>query len=89
MIHDLLCLALGGIKQESASDAAIILDRLQQFLFLLFAHAGKFANLAFAGQPGDAFEIAHLIGTPNERDGLGAQALDLEQVEHGGVVFLE
>ena len=89
MLDDLIGLALGGVQQKAAGDAAIVLDGLEQFLFLLFAHAGKFANLSFFGQLGHAIEIAHLIGAPDEGDGLGTQALDLEQIEHRGAIFLE
>ena len=48
MLDDFLGLAFGGVEQKAAGDAAIVLDGLEQLLFLLLAHAGKFANLSFA-----------------------------------------
>ena len=89
MLDDFVGLPFGGVEQKAAGDAAIILDGLEQLLFLLFAHAGKLANLSFFGQLLHAFEIAYLIGAPDESDRLRSQALDLEQVEHGGAIFLE
>ena len=38
-------------------------------------------------QFGHALQIAHLVGAPDQGDGLRAEALDLEQVEHRGVIF--
>ncbi len=80
---------LGRVEQESAADAAIVFDGLQQLLFVLFAHARQFADFAFAGQLFDAIEIADLVGAPDQGDGLGPEALNLEQFEHGGTVFLQ
>ena len=59
------------------------------FCFVLFAHARQFADFAFAGEFLYAIEIADLVGAPDEGDGLGPEALNLEQFEHGGTVFLE
>ena len=81
--------SFGSVEQEAAGDAAIVLDGLEQFLFLLLAHAREFANLSFLGQLGHALDVAHLIGAPDQSDGLRAQALDLEQVEHRRVILLE
>ena len=89
MLDDLLGLLFGRVEQEAAGDAAIVFDGLEQLLFLLLAHARKLANLSFPGQLLHAFEITHLVGAPDQSDGLRAQALDLEQVKHRGVIFLE
>ena len=80
MVDDFLGLSFGGVEEKASGDAAIILDGLQQFLFVLFAHAREGANLAFLGQLFNALGIADVIGAPDEGDGLGAEALNLEQV---------
>ena len=79
----------GGIEQKAAGDAAIVLDGLEQLLLLLLPHAGKFADFAFARQLVHALEIADVIGAPDQRDGLRSEALDLQQVEHRRVIFLQ
>ena len=68
MVDDLLGLSFAGVEQEASGDAAVVFDGLEQFLFLLLAHAGKFANLSFSRQLGYAVEIADVIGAPDEGD---------------------
>ena len=82
-------LGFGGVEEEASGDAAIVLDGFEQFLLVLLAHAGQTANLAFLGQLLYAFGIADVIGAPDQGDGLRAEALNLQQVEHRGVIFLE
>ncbi len=89
MVDDLLGFAFGGVQQEASGDAAIVFDGLEQFLFVLFTHARQFANLAFARQFLHAFDIAYLIGAPDQGDGLRPQALNLEQVQHRRAIFLQ
>ena len=89
MLDDFFGLLFGRVEQEASGDAAVVFDGLEQLLFLLLSHAGKLANFSFAGQFGHALEIAYVIGAPDQGDGLGAQALDLEQVEHRGVILLK
>ena len=68
---------------------AIVLDRLEDFLLLLFAHARQFAQLALARQLLDAFQVADLVRAPQQRDRLRAEALDLQQLEHRRAVLLQ
>ena len=89
MIDDLLGFTLGNVQQKASRDAAVVFDRLQEFLFVLFAHAGQLANLSFFGQLRHAVEITNAVGAPDKGDGLWSQSLDLEQVEHRRVIFLE
>ena len=89
MLGQLLRGAVGFVEQEAAGDAAIILDRLQDFLLALFAQARQLAQLAFARQFLHAGEVADLEGAPQQRDGLGAESLDLQQLQHRGPVFLQ
>ena len=79
----------GSVEQEAATDAAVILNRLQQFLLVLFAHAGQDANLAFARKFFDTFDVTNLVGAPDQGNGLGAEALNFQQVQHGGAIFLQ
>ena len=39
VIDDLPGFALADVEQEASCDSAVVLDGLQQFLLLLFAHA--------------------------------------------------
>ena len=80
---------LGSIDQETAADAAIIFDCLEQLLLVLFSHAGQFADFPFPREFFDAIQIADLEGAPNQGDGLRPEALDFEQLEHGRTIFLE
>ena len=89
VVDDFLGFAFRDIEQEASGDAAVVFDGLQEFLFVLFAHAGQLANLSFTGQLGHAVEITNVVGAPDKGDGLWSQALDLEQVEHRRVIFLK
>ena len=86
---ELFGLGLGGIDEEAAADAAVVLDGLEQLGFVLLAHARQFADLAFARQFLDAIDVADLVGAPDERDGFRAEALNLQQLQHRRVIFLE
>ncbi len=77
------------IKQKASSDAAVVFDGLEQLQFVLFAHARQGADFAFARQFLHAFDIADLVGAPDQCDGFRAQTLNLEQVEHGRAIFLQ
>ena len=79
----------GRVEQESSGDAAVVFDGLEQFELVLFAHARQRANLAFARQLLHAFEIADLIGAPDQGNRFRTQALNLEQFEHRGAIFLQ
>ena len=48
MIGDFFGFILRHIEKKPASDSPIVLDGLEQFLFLLFSHARQDLNLAFA-----------------------------------------
>ena len=89
MLDDLFRLSFGCVEQIPPRDTAVVLDRLEQLLLLFFSHAREFANLSFLGQLLHAFHVAHLIGAPDEGNGLRSQALDLEQFEHRRPVLLE
>ena len=89
MFGQLLRGAIGFVEQEAPGDAAVILNRLQDFLLALFAQARQFAQLAFARQLLHAGEIAYLEGAPQQRNGLRPQPLDLQQLQHRGPVFLQ
>ncbi len=39
VLDDFCGLSFGGVEQKASGDAAIILDRLQQLLLVLLAHA--------------------------------------------------
>ncbi len=67
----------GGVDEEAAADAAIVLDGFEQLGLVFFAHARQFANSSFARQLLDAFYVADFIGAPDEGDGLRSQALNL------------
>ena len=89
VLGQLFGLSFGGVDQEAAADAAIVFDRLQQLRFVLLAHAGQFADLSFARKFLDAIDVADFVGAPDQRDGLRAQALNLQQLQHRRVVFLQ
>ena len=89
MRNQLLGQLLGRVEQKPSADAAIVFDRLQQLLFMLFAHARQFANLSFARQLFDAIEIADLVGAPDQGDRLRAEALNLEQFEHRRAILFQ
>jgi hypothetical protein len=85
----LVGLGLGGVDEKSSGDSAVVFDRLQQLLFVLLAHARQFADLAFARQLFHAIDVADLIGAPDQGDRLRSQTLDLQQLQHRWVIFLE
>src|SRR5271157_1331510 len=81
--------AVGFVDQEASSNAAIILDCLQDFLLALLAQPRQLAQLAFARQIFHPSDIAHLEGAPQQRAGLRAEPLDLQQLQHRWPVFLQ
>ena len=89
MLGQLLRGAIGFVEQEAARNAAIILNRLQDFLLALFAQARQFAQLAFARQLLHAGQVAHLERAPQQRDGFRSESLDLQQLQHRRPVFLQ
>src|SRR5579872_579660 len=89
MLDDLLGLLLSDIEEKTAGDTTVVFDGLQEFGFLLLAHAREFANLALTSELLNALGIADFIGAPNEGDSLWAEALDLQQLQHRGMIFLE
>ena len=78
----------GGVDQEAAADAAVVFDGLEELGFVLLAHARQFANFSLARQFLDAIDVADLVGAPDQSDGLGAEALNLQQLQHRRVIFL-
>ena len=80
---------VGGIEMIAAGDAAVILDALEDLLLRLLAHARQGAQLALAGQLFYAFQVADLKDVPDERDGLGPQALDFEQLKHRRAILFQ
>ena len=89
ILGELLRFGFGGVDEKAARDAAVVFDGLQQLLFVLLAHARQFANLAFARKFFYAIDIADLIGAPDQGNRLRSEALDLQQLEHRRVIFLE
>src|SRR5271167_2991592 len=65
MLDDFAGLSFCSVEEKASGDAAIILDRFQQLLLVLFAHAGQSADLTFLGQFLHALGIADLIGAPD------------------------
>ncbi len=86
---ELLALDLGGVDQIAATDAAIVLDGFDQLGFVLLTHAREFADFSGACQFLDAVYVADLVGAPDQGDGLGAESLDFQKLEHRRVIFLE
>ena len=80
---------VSSIEMIAAGDAAVVLDAFEDLLLRLLAHARQGAQLALAGQLFHAFQVADLEDVPDEGNGLGAEALDLEQLQHGGTIFFQ
>ena len=85
---------LGGfgfheVDQEAPGDLLVDLDGFQDIGFTFFAEAGKFAELAFAGEGFDGVDGAGFEGAPEQGDFLGAERLQVEQVENRGRIFLQ
>ena len=73
----------------AAGDAAIILNAFEDLLLRLLPHARQGAQLALARQLFHAFQVTDLEDVPDERNGLGPQALDLEQLQHGRAILFQ
>ena len=56
---------------------------------MLLAHTGQDTNFAFSRELLHAFKITNLVGAPDESDGFGTKALNFQQLQHGGPIFLE
>ena len=89
MLGQLFSQLLGRIDQKASANATIVLDRFQQFLFVLFAHARQGADFSLPCQLFHSLEVANLVGAPDEGNRLRAQSLNLEQLKHGGAIFLQ
>src|SRR6516165_9700223 len=76
------------IDQEAARNAAVIFNCLEDLLLAFGAQAGEGLKLAFLCQFFHSLNIADVEGAPDQCYGLGAQALNLEQLEHRGIVLL-
>ncbi len=59
------------------------------FCFVLLAHARQFANLTFAGEFFNAVYVADFVGAPDQRDCLWSETLNLEQLKHRRMIFLQ
>src|SRR5205807_3552777 len=64
-------------------------DALPIFLFELRAHSGQVAQLLVEAEALELINGADVIVLEEERDALGAESLDFQQVQAGGRVFLE
>jgi hypothetical protein len=49
MFDDFPGLSFCRVEKEASGDPPVILNRFEQLLLVLFAHAGQSANLAFLG----------------------------------------
>src|SRR5579864_1925968 len=84
---EFVALDLGCVDEEAAADATIVFDGFEEFGLVLLAHAGKFADFSFARKFLDTIDVAYLVGAPDQGDGLWAEALNLEQLQHRGVIL--
>ena len=80
---------LGLVDAEAAGVFAVVLDALEELGDEFFAHAGELGELAGFGGGFEGVDVADLAGGPDEGDGLGAHAGEAEELEHGGLVFLQ
>ena len=87
MLDNFFRLLFGRVEEKASGDATVVFDGLEQLLLVFLPHTGKLAYFSLAREFGHTLQIAHVIGTPDEGNGLGAEALDLEQVEHGGMIL--
>src|SRR5437879_6540622 len=74
---EFFALDLGDVDEEAAADAAIIFDGFDELGLVLLAHAWKFADFSFAGKFLHTIDVTDLVGAPDQRDGLWAEALNL------------
>ena len=56
---------------------------------MLLAHARQGAELALARQLLYAFEIANLVGAPDQGNGFRSQALHLQQLQHRRTILFQ
>ena len=85
----LLGFDLRVIDEIAAADALVVFDGLDQLEFVLLAHAGKFTNLPGAREFLHSIHVGNLVGAPDQRDRFRPQTLDLQQLQHRRVIFLE
>ena len=56
---------------------------------MLFSHTRQLADFSFTRKFRHAIHIADLVGAPDQRDGLGAESLNFQQLQHGRVILLQ
>src|SRR5262249_18517966 len=89
VFSQLIGFGLRDIDKESSAYAPVVCNGLEQFGFMLLAHAGEFANLTLFGEFLHSIDIADLVRAPDQRDSLGTQSLDLQKLQHRRVIFIE
>jgi hypothetical protein len=89
VLDQLLRGAVGLVQQKAPGNPAVLLDGLEDLLFLFLAHARQLAQLAFARQLLHGGRVADLERVPDERYRLGAETLDLQQIQHRRLIFCE
>src|ERR1700729_2663186 len=78
----LISRSLAEAHQESSGPLAVLLDRLQNLLFELRAHAWQFAQLLLFADPLQIVDGRYLMMFPEQGDAFGAESLDSEQFEN-------
>ena len=56
---------------------------------MFLAHARQFANFSCARELLDAIHVGDFVGAPDQRDRLGPETLDLQQLQHRRVILLQ
>lgn len=67
----------------------MIFDAFEEFGDEFFSHARELGEVAGFCCGFEAIDVADLTGGPDESDGFGAHAGETEELEHGGLVFLQ
>ena len=80
--------AFGVAQQIAAGALPVSRDGAQHLLFELGAHARQVAQLLLLAEPLQFVDGADVEVLEDERDALGAEALDLQELERGGREFL-
>src|SRR5262249_46637475 len=81
--------AVGVIEQKASGTAAVLLDGSQDLLLELLAHARQQPEFSLFADPLEVIDRAHPIVLVDQRDSLGTEALDLEQLERGRRILRE
>ena len=79
----------GLVDAEAAGAAAVVVDALAELFNLLCAHAGQAGEAAGFNGLGELVDAGDFGGVPEERDGFGAHAGELEEFQQAGAVFGE